>query len=82
VLTSLRGCGILISSRGGRKTPNQTRKGKEMKYWMNEKTQRIAILSHKPTDEPWARVSGEWVEITKDEYDTMLVYQQCLVSLA
>jgi len=53
-----------------------------MKYWMNEKTQRIAILSHKPTDEPWARVSGEWVEITKDEYDTMLVYQQCLVSLA
>lgn len=53
-----------------------------MKYWMNEKTQRIAILSHKPTNEPWARVGGEWVEITKDEYDTMLVYQQCLVSLA
>ena len=54
-----------------------------MKYWMNEKTGNIAILSHKPEKEPWAKISGgEWKEISKDEYDTMDVYRMCLVNRA
>ena len=54
-----------------------------MKYWLNEETNKVAALPYEPKNESWARVCrGNWVEISKERYDIVVLYRNYCLSHA